>query len=291
MSIVTTSTPRTSARQRKGNARSRPGEVHPATPSFDRDGPAAPAGGASALGERATWPYAPVVPSVFVGRVWELDALARVIELGRAGGTAAALVTGDPGSGKTRLLAEASARVDVANRFRGDARGYCPCRRDRPSCRHVRRRACRATPGPPRPERRISRSSSARCRRRPARCSRFPGHWPGRRRWKDASGGRVPGLRPRNVRHRTRPSLRDRSSGPGRTATCAPPDGRPAMARSALGLAHPLPRHGRPRHGDVPHPLGRIASFGECDRLRRVPRECPSPNAAGAAGSGGTRTG
>ncbi len=57
-----------------------------------------------------------------MGRVWELDALARVIELGKAGSTAAALVTGDPGSGKTRLLAEASARVGVINRFRVD--GY-----------------------------------------------------------------------------------------------------------------------------------------------------------------------
>ncbi|HMC37409.1 MAG TPA: LuxR C-terminal-related transcriptional regulator [Actinomycetota bacterium] len=62
------------------------------------------------------------MPSVFVGRVWELDALARVIGFGKARSTAAALVTGDPGSGKTRLLAEASARVDVANRFRVD--GY-----------------------------------------------------------------------------------------------------------------------------------------------------------------------
>jgi hypothetical protein len=62
------------------------------------------------------------VRSTFVGRAWELDALARVIEFGRAGSTAAALVTGDPGSGKTRLLAEASARADVANRFRVD--GY-----------------------------------------------------------------------------------------------------------------------------------------------------------------------
>ena len=51
-----------------------------------------------------------------------MEVLARVIGLGRAGSTTAALVTGDPGSGKTRLLAEASARVDVANRFRVD--GY-----------------------------------------------------------------------------------------------------------------------------------------------------------------------
>jgi DNA-binding CsgD family transcriptional regulator len=52
---------------------------------------------------------------VFVGRQRELEALERAA---RANGSAVALVVGDPGSGKSRLLAEASGRVDVAHRFR-----------------------------------------------------------------------------------------------------------------------------------------------------------------------------
>lgn len=54
---------------------------------------------------------------VFVGRTDELKALARVVEQGSAAGPAAANVVGDPGSGKSRLLAEARSRTDVADSF------------------------------------------------------------------------------------------------------------------------------------------------------------------------------
>jgi DNA-binding CsgD family transcriptional regulator len=54
---------------------------------------------------------------VFVGRTDELQALARVVERGRSAGPAAAIVIGDPGSGKSRLLAEARSRADVADSF------------------------------------------------------------------------------------------------------------------------------------------------------------------------------
>jgi DNA-binding NarL/FixJ family response regulator len=56
--------------------------------------------------------------SAFVGRVNELAALT---EIGRAhvrGGVAAAIIVGDPGSGKSRLLAEAAGRADLSNQFR-----------------------------------------------------------------------------------------------------------------------------------------------------------------------------
>jgi DNA-binding CsgD family transcriptional regulator len=52
--------------------------------------------------------------AAFVGRAGELGALLGLAELGRYGGPAAALVLGEPGSGKTRLLAEVAARVPVA---------------------------------------------------------------------------------------------------------------------------------------------------------------------------------
>lgn len=56
--------------------------------------------------------------STFVGRVDELTALA---EIGRAdvrGKVAVAMIVGDPGSGKSRLLAEAAVRADLSNQFR-----------------------------------------------------------------------------------------------------------------------------------------------------------------------------
>jgi DNA-binding NarL/FixJ family response regulator len=49
--------------------------------------------------------------AAFVGRADELRSLVELAELGRHGGPAAALVVGDPGSGKTRLLAEVAERV------------------------------------------------------------------------------------------------------------------------------------------------------------------------------------
>jgi DNA-binding CsgD family transcriptional regulator len=56
--------------------------------------------------------------SAFVGRIDELAALAEVA--GAFGGreVAAAVVTGDPGSGKSRLLAEVAARAKLPNQFR-----------------------------------------------------------------------------------------------------------------------------------------------------------------------------
>jgi DNA-binding CsgD family transcriptional regulator len=55
---------------------------------------------------------------VFVGRLRELAALEAVAEAAAGDGVAAALVVGDPGSGKSRLLAEATARASVPTRFR-----------------------------------------------------------------------------------------------------------------------------------------------------------------------------
>ena len=60
---------------------------------------------------------------VFVGRAPELAALrALVARVGDA--PSVALVVGDPGAGKTRLLREAAAGADVACRF--DLVGYEP---------------------------------------------------------------------------------------------------------------------------------------------------------------------
>ena len=54
----------------------------------------------------------------FFGRELELEALTRVARRDAIQGTAAAFVGGDPGSGKSRLLAEACARVEGAQQFR-----------------------------------------------------------------------------------------------------------------------------------------------------------------------------
>jgi DNA-binding CsgD family transcriptional regulator len=56
--------------------------------------------------------------SAFIGRADELAALDRVGRVAAAGGVAAALVVGEPGSGKSRLLAEAAGRSALAQRFR-----------------------------------------------------------------------------------------------------------------------------------------------------------------------------
>jgi DNA-binding CsgD family transcriptional regulator len=54
---------------------------------------------------------------VFVGRADELQVLARVLEQGSSDGPAAAIVVGDPGSGKSRLLAEARSRAAGVDSF------------------------------------------------------------------------------------------------------------------------------------------------------------------------------
>jgi DNA-binding CsgD family transcriptional regulator len=56
--------------------------------------------------------------SAFVGRIDELAALAEVAGAFGGGEVAAAFVTGDPGSGKSRLLAEVAARAKLPNQFR-----------------------------------------------------------------------------------------------------------------------------------------------------------------------------
>jgi DNA-binding CsgD family transcriptional regulator len=56
--------------------------------------------------------------SAFVGRIDELAALAQVAGAFGRGEVAAAVVIGDPGSGKSRLLAEAAARAELPNQFR-----------------------------------------------------------------------------------------------------------------------------------------------------------------------------
>ena len=56
--------------------------------------------------------------AAFVGRADELALLAAVVLRGTRGAPAAALVTGDPGSGKIRLLAEAVSRAGVERSFR-----------------------------------------------------------------------------------------------------------------------------------------------------------------------------
>jgi DNA-binding CsgD family transcriptional regulator/tetratricopeptide (TPR) repeat protein len=58
------------------------------------------------------------VATVFVGRENELAALTAVVRSGARKGAAAAFVAGDPGSGKSRLIAEACARVEVQPTFR-----------------------------------------------------------------------------------------------------------------------------------------------------------------------------
>jgi predicted ATPase len=55
--------------------------------------------------------------SAFVGRVDELAALSEIAGAA-VRGHAAAVILGDPGSGKSRLLAEAAARAQLSNRFR-----------------------------------------------------------------------------------------------------------------------------------------------------------------------------
>jgi DNA-binding CsgD family transcriptional regulator len=54
----------------------------------------------------------------FVGRVDELAALAGIARSAESGDVAAAIVVGDPGSGKTRLMAEAAARAALPALFR-----------------------------------------------------------------------------------------------------------------------------------------------------------------------------
>jgi hypothetical protein len=51
--------------------------------------------------------------SVFVGRVGELETLAEVVAAARSGGASAAVVIGEPGSGKSRLVTEARAPAGV----------------------------------------------------------------------------------------------------------------------------------------------------------------------------------
>src|SRR6266536_4632236 len=56
--------------------------------------------------------------SVFVGRREELAELVEIAGAAAAGDVAAAVVVGEPGSGKSRLLAEAAAQARLSNRFR-----------------------------------------------------------------------------------------------------------------------------------------------------------------------------
>ena len=55
--------------------------------------------------------------SAFVGRVAELEELGRVADAAASGDVAAAVVVGDPGCGKSRLLAEVVARAEAGNQF------------------------------------------------------------------------------------------------------------------------------------------------------------------------------
>src|SRR5450759_5212972 len=76
-----------------------------------RLGPPAPRDAAdSSVGERRL--HLPIMGAAFVGRQAELDALTALPRQARqARGGASAVVTGAPGSGKTRLLAEVSRRL------------------------------------------------------------------------------------------------------------------------------------------------------------------------------------
>jgi DNA-binding CsgD family transcriptional regulator len=56
--------------------------------------------------------------SAFVGRIDELATLAEIAGAFERGEVAAAVVIGDPGSGKSRLLAEAAARAELRKQFR-----------------------------------------------------------------------------------------------------------------------------------------------------------------------------
>jgi DNA-binding CsgD family transcriptional regulator len=56
--------------------------------------------------------------NVFVGRREELAELDEITGAAAAGHVAAAVVVGEPGSGKSRLLAEAAGRASLSNRFR-----------------------------------------------------------------------------------------------------------------------------------------------------------------------------
>jgi DNA-binding CsgD family transcriptional regulator/tetratricopeptide (TPR) repeat protein len=57
------------------------------------------------------------VAGTFVGRTTELEALIQTVSRATAGGPVAAFVVGNPGVGKSRLVEEASQRVDVPYRF------------------------------------------------------------------------------------------------------------------------------------------------------------------------------
>ena len=59
-----------------------------------------------------------------MGRTAELEALVETVSRATVGGPVAAFVVGDPGVGKSRLLAEASRCVDVPYRF--SVVGYQP---------------------------------------------------------------------------------------------------------------------------------------------------------------------
>ena len=56
--------------------------------------------------------------SVFVGRASELAALDEIVRTAKRGNVTAALITGEPGSGKSRLLVEAASRIRMPRQFR-----------------------------------------------------------------------------------------------------------------------------------------------------------------------------
>jgi DNA-binding CsgD family transcriptional regulator/tetratricopeptide (TPR) repeat protein len=61
--------------------------------------------------------YASIMAGTFVGRRAELEVLIDTSSRANAGGPVAAFVVGDPGVGKSRLVEEASRRIDVPYRF------------------------------------------------------------------------------------------------------------------------------------------------------------------------------